>query len=88
MSSASPATGSRRAVCATLAMSTATTITGVFRKTMRASRTVCTRSTPGTAASSASIVGGKRIVRITMLWDGETNRSGLSAVSIQSMIES
>ena len=55
--------GDRRAggaVCAMLAISTATTITGVFRKTMRASRTICTRSTPGTAASSGPIAGGNR----------------------------
>ena len=70
-----------------LSISTATTMTGVPRKTMRASRTICTRATPGTASSSGAIVAGKRIVRTTMFWDGSTNRSGLSAVSIQSMIE-
>ena len=71
-----------------LSISTATTITGVSRNTMRASRTICTRSTPGIASSSGPIVCGNRIVRTTMLCDGMTNRSGLSAVSIQSMIES
>ena len=71
----------------TLSTSIATTITGVFRNTMRASRTVCTRSTPGTAVSSGPSPRGNRNVRMTMFCDGMTNRSGLSAVSIQSMIE-
>ena len=61
---------------------------GVRRKTMRASRTICTRATPGTLVSSVPIVGGKRYVRTTMFSDGSTNKSGFSAVFIQSMIES
>ena len=71
-----------------LSTSTATTMTGVLRNMMRASRTICTRSTPGIAATSGPIVAGNRIVRTTMLCDGMTKSSGLSAVSIQSMIES
>ena len=69
-------------------MSAATTMIGVFLKTMRASRTDCTRSTPGTAAISPRIDSGNRIVRMTMFCDGLTKRSGLSAVSIHAMIES
>ena len=71
-----------------LAISTATTITGVLRNTTRASRTICTRSTPGIAATSGAIVAGNRIVRTVMLCDGMMNRSGLRVVFIQSMIES
>ncbi len=70
-----------------LAISTATIITGVRRNTIRASRTIWTRSTPGIAASSPAIVAGNRIVRTTRFCDGRTKRSGLSAVCIQSMIE-
>jgi hypothetical protein len=55
---------------------------------MRASRTICTRSTPGIAATSGAIEGGKRIVRATTLCDGRMKSSGLSAVSIHVMIES
>ncbi len=55
-------------------------MTGVCRNTIRASRTICTRSTPGIAASSGAISGGNRSVRITMSCDGITKRSGLSAV--------
>ncbi len=70
-----------------LAMSVATIITGVSRNTTRALRTDWTRVMPGVALSSASISGGKRSVRTTMSCDGVTNRSGLSVVSIQSMID-
>ena len=76
-SSASPAIGSTCTVSAMLPMSVATIITGVFRKTTRALRTVWTRVMPGVARSSPSISGGKRSVRITMSCDGATNRSGI-----------
>ena len=70
-----------------LLISTATTITGVFRNTMRASRTICTRSHAGNRRQLRPIDAGNRIVRTTMLCDGMTKSSGLSAVSIQSMID-
>ena len=88
ISSALPATGASLAVRATLSISTATSMIGVLRNTTRASRTICTRETPGIAASSGPIVGGKRIVRATMLCEGSRNSSGFSAVSIHEMIES
>ena len=87
MSSAFPATGGSCAVSAMLLTSTDTTITGVPRNMMRASRTICTRRTPGIAATSGPIVAGNRIERTTMLCDGMMKSSGLSAVSIQSMID-
>jgi len=87
ISAGSPATGGRCAVSARLATSVATIITGVARNTMRALRTAWIRSTPRTPASSASISAGNRRVRMTMSCEGMTKRSGLRAVSIQSMIE-
>jgi hypothetical protein len=83
----SPATGVRLIFSATLAMSVATIITGVPRKTTRVFLTGCTRSIPGTPPSSACIDRGNRSVRITMSGDGMTNRSGFRAASIHSMIE-
>ena len=87
ITSASPSTGVRVTVSERFFTSVATIMTGVFRNTMRASRTIWTLVTPGIDANSDDISGGKRSVRITMSCDGITNRSGLSAASIQSMIE-
>ena len=74
-------------LAAMLVISTATTITGVLRNTMRASRTIWTRETPGIAATSGPIDGGNRIVLMTMFCDGMMKSSGFSAVSIHPMIE-
>ena len=52
ISSASPDTGAAGRSAAMLSISTATTMIGVPRNTMRASRTICTRATPGTADNS------------------------------------
>ena len=72
-----------------LSTSTATTITGVLPEhDPRVAHHLHPRDARHRRQLRRPSSRGNRIVRTTMFCDGITNRSGLSAVSIQSMIES
>ena len=78
ISSAFPATGcamNRSARCCSSRC--ATTMTGVFRNVMRPLRSICTRSTPGSAAISGAIVAGNLVVRTSRLCDGRDEEIGI-----------